>query len=163
MAEVLCRDAAAERGVAIRVGSAGFLPGGEPASDGAETVMAKRGLDLSGHVSRSVTEVDLGAVDLTVCMTRDHLIRLVTEEHLPLERVLLAGEIVDRAVATPPATGEGLGGWLSRLDRTTAELLGAPTTWEVPDPMGGPRRGYVKCAKRLDDVVSSLLDVVEAV
>lgn len=162
MAEVICRDAAAQRQVAVTVGSAGFLPGGEPASDGAETVMAKRGLDLSGHVSRSVAEVALDAVDLTVCMTRDHLIRLVTDEHLPLERVLLAGEISARAEATPPATGEGLRGWLSRLDRTTAELLGAPAAWEVPDPMGGPRRGYVKCAKRLDEVVASLLDVLEA-
>lgn len=163
MAEAICRDAAAERGVAISVGSAGFLPGGEPASDGAETAMRKRGLDLSRHVSRSVAEVRLEEIDLVVCMERDHLVRLVTGDHLPLHRVLLAGEIAARLIDAPPVRGEGLEGWLGRLGRTTSGLLASPLSWQVPDPMGGPRRGYVKCAKRLDEVVASLLDVLEAV
>ncbi len=161
MAEVICRDAAAARDLQITVGSAGFLPGGEPASDGAETVIRKRRLDLSRHVSRSIEEVQLDEVDLAVCMERDHLVKLVTGEHMPLHRVLLAGEVAVRAADAPPIPGEGLEGWLSRLDRTATGLLGASLSWQIPDPMGGPRRGYVACAKRLDEVVASLLDVLE--
>jgi len=163
MAEVICRDAAARRGVAIAVGSAGFLPGGEPASDGAETVVAKRRLDLGDHESRSIDQVDLAAVDLTICMERDHLVRLVTDHHVPLHRVLLAGEVAGRLTDAPPIRGEGLEAWLTRLDRTTADLLRAPASWEVADPMGRSRRAYAACAKRLDEVVASLLDVLEVV
>jgi protein-tyrosine-phosphatase len=45
---------------------------GDPASAGAQRAMARRGLDLDGHVSRNLQEVDLSAVDLILCMSSAH-------------------------------------------------------------------------------------------
>jgi protein-tyrosine phosphatase len=44
---------------------------GLPAADNAVAVMRERGLDLAGHRSRDVQNVDFSAFDLVVAMTRD--------------------------------------------------------------------------------------------
>jgi protein-tyrosine-phosphatase len=56
-----------------RVASAGTgAAQGEPASAGAAAEMARRGLDLAGHRSVNVRQLDLGEFDRVLCMTSSH-------------------------------------------------------------------------------------------
>lgn len=57
----------------IEVSSAGTAAiHGEPASDGAQRAMQRRGLDLSHHVSRPLRDLDLKHFDQFWCMTPNH-------------------------------------------------------------------------------------------
>ena len=75
MAEVLFADWLTRHRPAgeWHVGSAGtWAQDGLPASEHGVTVMAGRGLDLTRHRSRAVTETLLAAADLALCMTASH-------------------------------------------------------------------------------------------
>ncbi|QDU71791.1 low molecular weight protein arginine phosphatase [Mucisphaera calidilacus] len=88
MAEVIARDLLARRhGVeaaslgdaGVEVGSAGVMTmGGSAASPEAVAVMAERGLDLSGHVSRGLTHELVRGSDLILAMTQGHLEALLS-------------------------------------------------------------------------------------
>jgi protein-tyrosine phosphatase len=45
---------------------------GQPASEGAVKAMARRSLDLSTHLSRSLAGLEIGAFDRFLCMTSGH-------------------------------------------------------------------------------------------
>lgn len=76
MAETLLRDQLAKRfGTedAVRVVSAGVAAaGGSGASPQAVEVMGRRGLDLTGHTSRSLDDSVMEVADLVLTMTRGH-------------------------------------------------------------------------------------------
>lgn len=90
MAEVILRDLLQKKfpeqmqgeRPAAHIASAGLsaFPGG-PASEEAQRVVKKRGLSLSSHQSRSVTERSLRHADLVLTMTRSH--RAAILERLP--------------------------------------------------------------------------------
>lgn len=162
MAEAICRTEAKARGIDVEVASAGFMAGGMPVPVGVDDAMHRRGIDMSTHVSRSLSEIDVSEADVVVCMERDHAVRLCTDLGVPFERVLLGGELLGLAATHPPVDG-GLPAWLASVadERAPERVLAAPPEWQIDDPMGGPRRGYVKCADRLELVVAALLDVIE--
>jgi L-threonylcarbamoyladenylate synthase len=108
MAETMCRAALAERlscSVAdladrdITVQSAGTAGwGGSPASQGAVGAMARRQLDLAGHVAKSLDVETIHQADHIYCMTRSHREAVLALVPSAAERtVLLAddGEIAD--------------------------------------------------------------------
>ena len=90
MAEVILRDLLTkkfpdqmgESRQAAHVASAGLsaFPGG-PASDEAQRVVKKRGLNLGSHQSRSVTERSIRHADFVLTMTRSHKAAIL--ERLP--------------------------------------------------------------------------------
>ena len=162
MAEGLLRDLVRRRGLHATVDSAGMLGGGMPATSTAADVLAERGIDLSGHCSRSLTdpELALATADLVLTMERRHLREAVRTEPSIRDRTFTLVDAVRRAEATMPRhPDETLRAWAERLgagrSRADAEGIGDD---EVPDPIGQPRRIYEATADRLADLLGRLLD-----
>ena len=154
MAEGILRHLLEGLGVAARVESGGLLPGGSPATPHAIEVVAERGIDIAGHVSRALADVDLAGADLIVTMERRHLQEAIVLAPSVRGRTFTLLELVRRAESAPPRQrGESLGDWASRLaaGRTAADLLG--TGDAVADPIGRPRRRYVETAALLEDLL----------
>ena len=147
---------------ALQVGSAGRLPGGAPASRPAVEVLAERGLDLSGHVSRTATPQLLAGADLVVAMAREHVrdaVLMLPEVRL---RTFALKDLVRRAEAGGPrSAGQPLGDWLAVVgrDRTTADLLGASEADDVADPIGRSASRYRACAAELDRLLGRLAEL----
>lgn len=89
MAEGIFRKLLAERlgcdvdelsGRGVEVGSAGTAGGRGVASPHGVTVMARRGIDLSGHVSRALTGEMIRQADYVYAVTRSHLDRVIELE-----------------------------------------------------------------------------------
>lgn len=73
MAEGILKKICAENGVEAEVSSAGIAAAtGSPPSKNAEKVMKDRGIDISGHVARQITEDDLRLADRIYTMTAGH-------------------------------------------------------------------------------------------
>src|ERR1700722_9441708 len=72
MAQAMLSARLAGRPAPVAVTSAGLLAGGQPPPAEAVAVMAARGIDIAGHLSRRVTAADLAAADLVLGMAREH-------------------------------------------------------------------------------------------
>ncbi|MGI9023682.1 MAG: low molecular weight protein-tyrosine-phosphatase [Acidimicrobiales bacterium] len=128
VAEVLLRQRLADLGVAARVRSAGLLQAGIPADPFGQEAMATRGLDLSGHRSRTVSREILLGADLVLGFARQHVREAVVTAPEAWARTFTLKELVRRGenVGAREA-GEEFQAWLTRLsvDRTTADMGGA--------------------------------------
>ncbi len=163
----VCRSVMAQallsaRAPAASVSSAGLLPGGQPPPAEVVSVMAARGLDVSGHRNRRVTGGDLAAADLILGLAREHARHAVVllPECWP-RTFTLRGLLRRGRQAGPRAPGEPLGDWLARAGagRERRELLGAGPADDVPDPYGGPLAGYQATANLLDALTRDLAAV----
>jgi protein-tyrosine phosphatase len=162
MAEALLRRALAGRGVAAVVTSAGSYPGGVAASPGSVDAMARRGLDLRGHRSRTLDAGALAAADLVVCMARRHCREVVAGHPRAWPRTFTLRELVRRGERRGPRRpGEPLAAWLDALGegRTRAGLLADHPDDDVADPIGGPASGYEATARVLEDLVARAVDL----
>ena len=75
MAEGLLRQRLADEGLAdqFQIGSTGvWALDGQPASENARQVMQERGIDISGHVARTITAQNVSEADLILVMSREH-------------------------------------------------------------------------------------------
>jgi len=121
MAEALLRTRLA-RDEARRdwqVGSAGIWAAeGRPASAYSIEEMARRGIDLHAHRSRSVTRELLDEADLVLAMTRDHAeaLRAAFPERAP--RVCLLSEMIGKEYDV----GDPYGGTRLEYTHTAKEL-----------------------------------------
>lgn len=136
MAEAIGRAEAARRGRAgVEVGSAGtFALRGEPASELAEIVARRHGLDLGPHRARPLLQELVGEVDLVVGMTASHV--GIAREMAPGARAEL----------------------LTRFLPEGHELRGAP----VPDPAGGSLERYEETFRLLREAVEGLFERLES-
>ncbi len=113
---MIARDGASRRGLELEVGSAGvWAATGLPASEGAEIVARRHGLDLSPHTARRLTRDLAESVDLILAMEDGHL-RLARD---------LAPEVPSRLLTeylqeTDPRRGrqvpDPVGGWVARYE-----------------------------------------------
>jgi protein-tyrosine phosphatase len=104
VAEALFRDWLRRRGVVDewRVSSAGtWARDGAPVPPALGRLLQARGLDLSGHRARRVTEGLLAASDLTLCMTQSHCEALRIEFATCASRVKMLSEFAGRAYDVP--------------------------------------------------------------
>jgi protein-tyrosine phosphatase len=162
MAEVLLRSTLADRGVEATVSSAGLFRGGVPASPGSVRAMARRGLDLDAHRSRTVTAELLDGADLVVGMARLHVKEAVLAVPDVWPRAFTLKELVRRgAAAGPRPAGEPVADWLARLHegRRRADLIGDDPADDVADPIGGPDDLYLRTADELELLVRRLADL----
>lgn len=141
---------------ALEVASAGSLSGGRPASGGSVRAMAKRGLDLDGHVSRTLDAGMIESADLVLCMARRHLREVVVTVPSALPKTFTLRELVRRGEAAGPGTS--LASWLELVGegRRAADLLGDDPNDDIGDPIGGPDREYERTAAQLEDLVERL-------
>lgn len=164
MAEALLRHRIEERGrEGIVVSSAGFLPGGRPASDQAIQAMSDRGIALDGHVSREVDARLLDSADLVLCMARQHLRETVVLRPEAFPRTFTLKELVRRGEEVGPRspTTDPVG-WLGELhaERRLSEHLGDSALDDIADPVGRPVRVFRKTAGELDDLLARLEAVI---
>jgi protein-tyrosine-phosphatase len=160
MAAALLARRLDDAGVKAVVSSAGLLFDGKPATDHGQAVMADRGLDTSGHRSRRLRPELVTGADLVLGMARSHVREAVAlAGPAAMARAFTLKEIVRRGEERGGrAPGEPLDVWLARLaaGRRLADLLGDADSDDVADPIGGPRRSYVRTAEELDDLTARL-------
>ena len=160
MAEALLRSSLHARGVEATVSSAGLFRGGVPASPGSVRAMARRGLDLGEHRSRTVTGELLQGADLVLGMARLHVKEAVLAVPDVWPRAFTLKELVRRGTAVGPRhADEPLEGWLASVHdgRRRADLIGDDPVDDVADPVGGPDRLYLATAAELEDLVGRLV------
>jgi protein-tyrosine phosphatase len=160
MAEAMLSARLAGRTAAVSVTSAGLLAGGRRPPAEAVAVMAARGIDIAGHLSRRVTVADLAAADLVLGMAREHARHAAVLRPECWPRTFTLSELLRRGrQAGARAPGEPLGDWLARAgrDRSRRDLLGGGPGDDVPDPYGGPLTGYQATASLLDRLTSELV------
>jgi protein-tyrosine phosphatase len=162
MAEGLLRAQLRRRGVDATVESAGLLGGGMPATPTAADVLAARGIDLSGHISRSITDpsVGLATADLVLTMEQRHLREAVLAQPSIAERCFTLVDAVRRSeTTTPRRPGETLRAWAARLGSGRLPVdVPVDIDDEIPDPIGQARSRYEATAARLDELLGRLLD-----
>ena len=162
MAQALLSARLAARGVAVPVASAGLLGDGRPPPPEVVSVMAARGLDVTGHRSRAVTADDLAAADLILGLTREHVRHAAVLRPEAWPRAFTIRELLRRGrQAGPRAPGEPLGHWLTRAadGRRRADLLGSHPADDVADPAGGPLREYRATADTLERLARDLVEL----
>jgi protein-tyrosine phosphatase len=163
MAEGLLRRLSAQAGVGASVGSAGLLPGGVPATPDAVATMADRRVDISDHVSQTVTEEMVRDTPLTLAMTRHHVRELCTAYGAPMDRTFSLKELVRRGETVGRRVrGESVYAWLARgnAGRRTADLIGDDAVDDIADPVGHPRHVYEVTADELEDHLRRFVDLL---
>ena len=159
MAQRLLSARLAARVQQVPVASAGLLGDGRRPPAEVISVMAARGLDVTGHRSRAVTPADLAAAGLVIGLTREHARHAAVLAPEAWPRVFTLRELVRRGGQTGPrSAGEPLAGWLVRVadGRDRRDLLGRDVADDVPDPYGGALAGYQAAAELLDGLTRDL-------
>lgn len=162
MAQVLLQHHLDAAGIPARVHSAGELRGGVPASGGSVRAMAARGLDLSGHRSRTMGVDHLRGADLVIGMARRHVREAVLACPEIWGRAFTLKELVRRSEAVGPrGAGQPMAAWLDRLGsgRGPSDLLGDAATDDVDDPIGGPDHIYERTAAELDALIRRFVEL----
>jgi protein-tyrosine phosphatase len=162
MAAALLARRLGELGVAAHVRSAGMLRDGDPPYAEATSVMARYGIDISGHRSRVACAADLARASLVLAMARDNLRYAVVTEPGAWPRAFTLREFIRRGGRVGPRPpGEPFSGWVSRVHagRERVTLLGDSADDDVPDPAGGPLRAYADLAGRLDRSLARLAEL----
>ncbi len=160
MAQAFLSARLAGRGISIPVTSAGMLGGGHRPPPEVISVLAARGIDASGHRSRTVTKTDLTEAALVLGMAREHVRHAAVLEPGVWRRAFTLREFLDRGrQAGGRVPGEPLNSWLARTarGRDRRGLLGSDPADDVADPAGGPLRGYQVTADLLDELAGELV------
>jgi len=159
MAEGLLRTRLESAALDAGVRSAGIYPGGAPATSHATAVLAGRGIDLRGHVSRTLAAAEVAEADLVIGMERRHVQEAVVLVPEAEAWSFTLRDLVARAEAAPaPGPDEQVRAWAARLaaGRDRGDILGEGDDG-VADPIGLPRREYERTAAELDDLLTRLV------
>ena len=162
MAAALLARRLAELGMTVPVHSAGMTSSGDPPHPEVISVMALYGIEIASHRSRIVCAADLAPASLVLTMARENLRHAAITEPGAWPRAFTLKELIrrgERIGPRPPA--EPLSRWLSRAHagRERTSLLGDSLDDDVPDPAGGPLRGYADTASLLDRLVTRLAEL----
>jgi protein-tyrosine phosphatase len=177
MAEGILRAAAARRGLAVEVRSAGVaaLPG-MSISEHAATVLAEMGVPADGMRARPVTAELVEWADVILTMTMGHKEMLIRQfpaalektrtliesahdgderfERLAAERARLAAELQIRRATGQTVTAEEE----ARL-REIERQLPHP---DIADPIGGPLEAYRRTARQIGEAIDKWLERLAA-
>ncbi len=127
MAEGILRDRI--KNDKIKIDSAGiFADKGSPVSQNALRALGERGIDLSGHRSKSMTDLDLDAFDLILTMTKSHK-AWILQNFKHLEHKVF----------------------------TLKEYNSQKSAADILDPFGGDLREYRRCAKEIEENMDKLI------
>jgi protein-tyrosine phosphatase len=133
MLMALLARALERRGLVATVESAGTAAGmGDPASHGAITAMATRGIDLAGHRSRPLERLPLAAYDRIYAMTSRHA-AVVRQLGIPAAR--LAVVAADAGGVPDPFGGD------ETVYEACARVLEAEAARIAGELAGVPRTG----------------------
>ncbi|GAA3664686.1 low molecular weight phosphatase family protein [Microbacterium marinilacus] len=160
-----CRSPLAEhalRGTAgtlpLVVASAGLLAGGASTPAVGVATARRRGIDLAGHRSEPVRDLDLARFDLVLTMERVHSRELVASHDAARGRVFTVRQFDDWAPRHPSPPADRLGPWLDdvAVDDAGSRLFGGDAD-DTPDPLRGPPRAWRRLADELQAHAASLV------
>ncbi len=151
MAEVLFAHMAPE----AEVSSAGTMDwSGQPAHDYAIAAMAERGIDLSAHRSRRLSEYLVDESDLIVVMTRNHGWAVAARSEAKAAATFLPAELSRLAADVGNRNGAVGADWVAQLhsqrdSKASARFIGRAAD-EIPDPIGESLPYFRDIADRLE-------------
>lgn len=151
MAEVMFAHLAPD----AEVSSAGTMDwSGQPAHDFAVASMAERGLDLSAHRSRRLSEYLVDDSDLIVVMTRNHGWAVEARSKAKAAATFLPAELSRLASQVGNRNGADAQEWVARLhsqrdSQTSTRFIGRAAD-EIPDPIGESLPYFRAIADRLE-------------
>lgn len=151
MAEALFAHLAPE----AEVGSAGTMDwSGQPAHEYAIAAMAERGLDLSAHRSRRLSEYLVDESDLIVAMTRNHGWAVEARSEAKAAATFLPAELSRLADQVGNRNGAEAHAWVGRLHtqrdaQSSTRFIGRAAD-EIPDPIGESLPYFRIIADRLE-------------
>lgn len=161
MAEALLRHHLAPRSLHIDVQSAGTLGWNEaPATPHVIEVLAERGVELVGHVSRKITREQIDDASLIIAMTRTHAWSVAAHDPDAAARTFLLDELVRLGAQVGPRGGEMLEAWLAEIDALRPPDRLARAGEDVTDPAGESIEVYRATAARLDRAVQRLMPLL---
>ncbi len=166
----------------VDVSSAGTsaVEGGS-ATQAAVQVMDLWGVDLEYHQAEQLTRKMLGAADLIVAMSREHLLSVermdpeVLERAFTLKYLAAQRSRVEKAVGKSVPVGEReLTERFRRVLQTISEARGDPRlsgkrsrepefqsrSFDIMDPMGGSLEVYLVVAEEIDRAVGDLVEML---
>ncbi len=127
-------------------------------------VLTELGLVANGRPSRRLDRDDIEQADLILGLALHHVRDVVVLDRAAFARTFAMAELVARADEATGVRrgGEGLQPWLARLheSRTTGDLLVPESPFDITDPTGGPRAGYLETAKRIDGLARAVTDAL---
>lgn len=166
MAEWLFRHHLAERGLDVRVHSAGTLGWGQRgATPHAVEVLAERGVVLGDHVATRLERAHVEGAELVIAMTRVHAGAVVAHDPHRWDRTFLPGEAARLAAAVGARRqDETVTDWARRMSelRDPNRPIGRAQD-EIPDPAGQGIEMYREVADRLHRSVLTLSEVLAGV
>lgn len=160
MAQLLATEFLDRRGVDSVVVSCGVMEGGSAASPGAVRAMARRGLNLSTHLSHQMDSHTVEAATLILTMERRHLASVAELSMPAVERAFTLSELGDlAAIVGPRRDGVSVRAWIAQANamRLPTSVLTMSSDSDIEDPMGGPSRGYRKTADQIDELIGLVL------
>ncbi|WP_419845337.1 hypothetical protein [Candidatus Poriferisocius sp.] len=151
MAEVLFAHMAPD----AEVSSAGTMDwSGQPAHEYAIAAMAERGLDLSAHRSRRLSEYLVDESDLIVAMTRNHGWSVEARSEAKAAATFLPAELSRLADQVGNRNGADSQTWVNKLhsqrDTQTSNRFIGRAADEIPDPIGESLPYFRVIADRLE-------------
>ena len=118
----------------LQVVSAGVAArSGEPVSENSVVALKKVGIDISGRLSRPLTQPMLDGALAVLCMTESHRAMIRLQAEPPPKNLYLFREFM-------PQRGDK----------------------EIPDPFGGPIRIYEACRDEMVEAIPTLLEHLRA-
>lgn len=163
MAEALLRARLATVAPDVVVGSAGLMFDGRPAEANAIKVMAKQGLDISGHRARKISLELLSETSLILGMQRTHVREVASLDPSLFNRSFTLPELVNAArIVGARDPGADLRSWVEHIGslRSPADYSFRDPASEIDDPMGGSVRAFRTCAETIDLRLAALVDLV---
>ncbi len=113
---MIAREEASRRGLELEVDSAGVSAApGLPASEGAEIVARRHGLDLGPHAARKLTSDLAKSMDLILTMEDGHL-RLARDLAPEVPSYLLTEYLQESDARRGRQIPDPVGGWVARYE-----------------------------------------------
>lgn len=137
-----------------------------PATDRTVRLLAKRGVDVTGHRSRRVDESLVTGAHLIVTAEPAHVVWITGRWPGTFERTFTLPEIVTLAGQAQPEPGEPLDQWLVDVGRRRTpaiDYLDADSTGEIADPTGQSPSVWNSSFATIDDLTERLAGALSRV
>jgi low molecular weight protein-tyrosine phosphatase len=120
---------------------------------------AERGVDISDHRARELTDHHVASATLILAMSRDHAHAVVDRDPAAARRTFTLKELVRLLEALPPAPPGDLAARVNAADRLrSGGFAGNPDDEDVADPLGLPLDSFRAVAWELDEWIARLVD-----
>jgi protein-tyrosine-phosphatase len=164
MAEAILASRLRAHRAGVLVRSSGLRAMGGPADEKARRVLAARGLDLSRHESRAVTNDDIADAALVLAMERAQVAEIAMAVPGSFAKTLGLTEIVRLGERHGPRRDdESIAAWVERLqvDRRPVDVLQADASFDIADPHGGTVAEYERCVEQLTGLLDALVALLK--